>query len=106
MPLAIETISVGCLDASLVHPRELFRAAVQIGAAAVIAAHNHPSGQSKPSGDDIGLTGRLGRAGSILGIDLLDHLVMGRGQWTSIRSAGMWPDTSYNSPMLEGPEEG
>ncbi len=88
--LAVETVSVGCLDASLVHPRELFRGAVALGAAAVIAAHNHPSGCARPSGDDLGLTGRLASCGRLLGIELLDHIVVGRGEFVSIREHG-WP---------------
>lgn len=88
--VAVETVAIGCLDASLVHPRELFRAAVVSGAAAVIAAHNHPSGCARPSPDDIGLTGRLARCGRLLGIELLDHIIVGRGEFTSLREHG-WP---------------
>lgn len=94
-PLAIETISIGCLDASLVHPRELFRAAVQVGAAAVILAHNHPSGMSRPSGDDIRLTDRLVRAGTVLGINVIDHLVIGHEEWTSLGEEGLMPNKAY-----------
>lgn len=94
--LAVETVSVGCLDASLVHPRELFRGAVALGAAAVIAAHNHPSGCARPSGDDIGLTGRLARCGRLLGIELLDHIVVGRGEFTSLREHG-WPGPDWHA---------
>lgn len=94
--LAVETVSVGCLDASLVHPRELFRSAVALGAAAVIAAHNHPSGCARPSGDDVGLTGRLARCGRLLGIELLDHIVVGRGEFTSLREHG-WPGPEGNA---------
>ena len=94
--LAVETVSVGCLDASLVHPRELFRGAVALGAAAVIAAHNHPSGCARPSGDDVGLTGRLARCGRLLGIELLDHIVVGRGEFTSLREHG-WPGPDWHA---------
>jgi DNA repair protein RadC len=88
--VAMETVSVGSLNASLVHPREVFRSAVTMGAAAVIVAHNHPSGCSRPSGDDLDLTARLDRCGDLLGIALLDHLVVGADAVTSIREHG-WP---------------
>jgi len=90
---ALETVSVGSLNASLVHPREVFRAAVAMGAAAVIVAHNHPSGCARPSGDDLELTARLDRCGELLGIALLDHLVAGGDEVTSIREYG-WPRTA------------
>jgi len=96
--VAIDTVSIGSLNASLVHPREVFRAAVAMGAAAVIVAHNHPSGCSHPSGDDLDLTGRLDRCGELLGIALLDHLVVGAGEVTSIREHG-WPHTA---PVTNG----
>ena len=102
--LSIETVAIGCLDASLVHPRELFRGAVALGAAAVIAAHNHPSGCATPSPDDLGLTGRLARCGRLLGIELLDHIVVGRGEYTSIREHG-WPGPNGgHGDALLGPE--
>jgi DNA repair protein RadC len=91
--LAVETVSVGTLNASLVHPREVFRPAVALQAAAVVVAHNHPSGCARPSGDDLELTRRLARSGRLLGIELLDHLVVGDGDVVSIREYG-WPDAS------------
>jgi DNA repair protein RadC len=87
---AVETVAIGCLDASLVHPREVYRTAVALGAAAVVAAHNHPSGCARPSLEDIGLTRRLARCGRLIGIELLDHLVIGHGEYTSLREHG-WP---------------
>jgi DNA repair protein RadC len=98
--LALRTVSVGTLDASLVHPREVFRPAVNLQAAAVVLAHNHPSGCSRPSGDDLELTRRLIRCGRLLGIELLDHLVVGDSEVTSIREAG-WP-AGAGSPHHEG----
>lgn len=83
-------ISVGTLNASLVHPREVFRAAVADGAAAIIVAHNHPSGNPKPSGDDLDLTKRLDKCGDLLGIALLDHLILTETEQTSLREYG-WP---------------
>ncbi len=86
----VETVSVGCLDASIVHPREVFKTAVARGAAAVIVAHNHPSGCAEPSRDDLALTARLSDCGRLLGIELLDHIIVGRGEFTSVREHG-WP---------------
>jgi DNA repair protein RadC len=89
--VAVETVSIGSLNASLVHPRELFKPAVAMSAAAVIVAHNHPSGDPSPSGDDLELTARLDRCGDLLGIALLDHLVAGHEEIISIREYG-WPE--------------
>lgn len=80
-----ETISVGSLNASIVHPREVFRPALLHAAAGVIIAHNHPSGDSNPSEEDIAITRRLHEAGKILGIDLLDHVVVAKDGYTSLR---------------------
>lgn len=87
---AVETVSIGCLDASLVHPREVFRAAIRRGTAALIAAHNHPSGCAEPSRDDRELTRRLAECGRLLGIELLDHIIVGDDEHTSLRESG-WP---------------
>ena len=89
--LAAETVSVGSLNASLVHPREVFKPAVAMSAAAVIVAHNHPSGDPRPSRDDLDLSARLDRCGDLLGIALLDHLVAGDEEIISIREYG-WPE--------------
>ncbi len=71
-------ISRGILDASLVHPREVFREAVRSSAAAMILLHNHPSGDTTPSGEDIRITRQLVEAGKVMGIDVLDHVILGR----------------------------
>ncbi len=71
-----ETISVGTLNASLVHPREVFEPAARIFAAQIILAHNHPSGDSEPSEDDLDLTKRMVEAGKILGIEVIDHVII------------------------------
>ena len=76
-PIRIVRVTRGTLDASLVHPREVFRPAIADCASAVILAHNHPSGDSTPSREDIEVTKRLIDAGKILGIRVLDHLVIG-----------------------------
>ncbi len=88
--LRVIEVSVGSLNASIVHPRELFKEAVRASAASVIVAHNHPSGDPTPSGADTQLTRRLGRAGDVLGIELLDHVVIGEGgAWASLRELGL-----------------
>jgi DNA repair protein RadC len=77
--LGIDTISIGTLNASLVHPRELFEIAIRRHAAAVIIAHNHPSGDPDPSDEDIRVTSKLMEAGKLLGIQVLDHIIVGEG---------------------------
>lgn len=84
-----ETLSVGTLDASLAHPREIFRAATLASAAAVVVFHNHPSGDPRPSLDDQDLTRRLVAAGAVMGIDVMDHIVLGDACWFSFREASM-----------------
>jgi len=81
-------ISVGCLTSSLVHPREVFQEAVLARAAAIVLFHNHPSGDPEPSADDLALTRRLAAAGSLMGIEVLDHLVLGAGRYVSLRQRG------------------
>ena len=81
-------ISVGTLDASLVHPREVFRPAIKDSAASVILVHNHPSGDPTPSREDRMVTSRLEEAGKTLGIDVLDHIVLGSEGGLSIRETG------------------
>lgn len=80
-------ISRGTLDASLVHPREVFRAAADHAAAAVVLFHNHPSGDPAPSVDDVHLTRRLVEAGELMGIAVLDHVVLGDACWHSLRES-------------------
>lgn len=78
-------VSVGSLNASIVHPRELFREAIAVSAASVVVAHGHPSGDPTPSGADIQLTRRLVKAGDVLGIEVLDHVVVGGDEHASLR---------------------
>lgn len=75
--LCIETISIGSLNASIVHPRETFKAALLSSAAALVLVHNHPSGDPAPSREDLEITQRLKEAGNILGIRILDHVIIG-----------------------------
>lgn len=88
--LATEVVSQGTLTQSLAHPREIFRTAIKLGAAAVVVGHNHPSGDPSPSPDDHALTRRLREAAEILGIPLVDHLIVGDDAFHSYAESG-WP---------------
>ena len=81
-------LSVGTLDASIVHPREIFRAAVAGGAAAIVLFHNHPSGDPEPSREDTRLTERLIAAGVLMGIPVIDHVILGDARYFSYREKG------------------
>ena len=81
-------LSVGTLDSSLVHPRDVFRAASECWAAAVVLFHNHPSGDPTPSADDVALTRRLVDAGVLMAIEVLDHLVLADSKYFSFKEAG------------------
>ncbi|MFI5359853.1 MAG: DNA repair protein RadC [Halanaerobiales bacterium] len=87
--IAIPLISKGGLSSSIVHPREVFKEAIKRSAAAMILVHNHPSGIPEPSREDINITKRLLAAGEILGIDVLDHVIIGDGIYYSMREEGM-----------------
>jgi len=80
-------LSVGSLDTSIAHPREIYREAALASAASVVVFHNHPSGDPQPSLEDVLLTKRLKDAGDVMGIDLVDHIVLGEGRWFSFRDA-------------------
>ncbi len=80
-----ETISMGTLNANLVHPREVFEPALKYSAAQIIAAHNHPSGDPKPSEDDLDLTKRLTEAGKMMGIDVMDHVIVSKNSYFSFK---------------------
>lgn len=83
--IKIETISTGILDASLVHPREVFYAAIQNMAAGIILCHNHPSGNIIPSAQDIEITKTIVEAGKIMNIDVIDHIIIGEGKFLSLK---------------------
>ncbi len=87
--LGIETVSVGSLNASLVHPREVFKKAIQRSAAAMILIHNHPSGDPTPSTEDMEITKRLCDAGRLMGIEILDHIIIGDHVFSSFREKGL-----------------
>lgn len=90
--IRMSPIAVGSLSATLVHPREVFKDAIAASAAAMIVAHNHPSGDPDPSEHDVQLTQRLAQAGALLGIELLDHLILGTNGTVSLRSLGLIPE--------------
>jgi DNA repair protein RadC len=86
--LSMETVSIGTLNASLVHPRETLKAAILNNAASIIIAHNHPSGDVAPSSDDIKLTAQMMKACDIVGIGILDHIIVGPERHLSMKEAG------------------
>ncbi|MBI4342684.1 MAG: DNA repair protein RadC [Candidatus Omnitrophica bacterium] len=90
--IRLAPIAVGSLSASLVHPRELFKEAIAASAAAVLVAHNHPSGDPEPSAHDLELTRRLAAAGELLGIEVVDHLIVAAQGVVSLRASGAMPE--------------
>ena len=87
-PTNISVVSVGTLNKAIVHPREVFKTAILSNAASIMAFHNHPSGETTPSQQDIQLTNRLYEVGELLGIKLLDHLIIGDRTFTSLKEKG------------------
>ncbi len=83
-----EVISIGSLNASIVHPREVFKSALMESSASVIMIHNHPSGDPSPSREDIMVTEKLVEGGKLLGIDVLDHIIIGDGRYVSLKDEG------------------
>lgn len=86
---AITNVSTGTLSASLVHPREVFKDAIRHSASSVVLAHNHPSGNPEPSEEDLRITRRLIDAGKIIGIDVLDHIIIGKNSFSSFKERGL-----------------
>ena len=84
-----EVVSEGSLTSSIVHPREVFLPAVRESAGAVVLVHNHPSGDPRPSEEDVAVTRRLVRASELLGIRVLDHVIIGDGRYASLRQEGL-----------------
>jgi len=84
-----ELVSKGILNAAIVHPREVFYAAILHNAASIIVVHNHPSGDTEPSTEDLDVTARLVKAGQIMGIEVYDHIIVGEGSYTSLRELGV-----------------
>lgn len=85
-----QTLFIGSLNQSVAHPREIFRGAVRVSAARLIAVHNHPSGNPSPSTNDLQFTRRLKECGEMMGIELLDHLIIGHDSYVSLREEGLW----------------
>jgi DNA repair protein RadC len=106
--LDVVTVSVGCLDSSLVHPREVFKECLKRNSACVILVHNHPSGDPTPSADDVAITRRLASSGLILGIEVLDHIIVGDNRYSSLKELGLMTPavvsgsraSSWHEPVL------
>lgn len=88
-PTTLQIVSIGSLSASIVHPREVFKVAISSNSASVILSHNHPSGDTSPSTEDIETTKRLVQAGEILGIKVLDHVIISTEGFYSLKESGM-----------------
>ena len=88
-PTSINVVSIGTLNSSLVHPREVFKAAILANSASIIVAHNHPSGDPTPSKEDINITVRLKEAGKIIGVDIIDHIIIGDDRYVSLKEKGV-----------------
>ena len=87
--IAYHEVSRGTIDSTLVHPRDVFKAAILSNSAALILAHNHPSGEPEPSKEDKALTTRLVNAGKLLGIEILDHIIVGQERYYSFKEGGL-----------------
>lgn len=96
--IARETVSIGTLNQAIIHPREVFKAAVHNGSAAIICVHNHPSGDSTPSAEDKEIVQRLDAAGKIIGIRVLDHIIIGDGQYFSEQD---WLNQQQRKPLKQ-----
>jgi DNA repair protein RadC len=92
-PIGLSIVSNGGLSASIVEPRQVFKLAVLSNAAALIIAHNHPSGSPDPSQEDVSLTRRLVEAGKIIGIPIIDHMIFAEDRYVSFRECDMMPST-------------
>jgi len=88
--IGIHNASMGSLNSSIVHPREIYKEAIRKSAAAIIMVHNHPSGDPTPSSEDIAATGRIKEVGKIIGIELLDHVIIGDGKFISLREKNLF----------------
>jgi DNA repair protein RadC len=88
--ISVEEISIGSLNASIVHPREVFNPALKKSSASIIMVHNHPSGDPTPSNEDAAITARIDEAGKLIGIELVDHIVIGDGKYVSMKEKGLF----------------
>jgi DNA repair protein RadC len=89
--IRIRIVATGTVDSAIVHPREVFREAAAAAAAAIVLFHNHPSGDPTPSDDDLILTTRMVSAGMVMGIDVVDHVILGERRYCSLLETGMMP---------------
>jgi len=89
MPIGVEEVSIGCLNSSIIHPRELFKSAVLASASSLILIHNHPSGDPEASREDLELTKRLVKAGELMGIKILDHVIIAGERFLSLLDRGL-----------------
>ncbi|HEX2027948.1 MAG TPA: DNA repair protein RadC, partial [Nitriliruptorales bacterium] len=94
--IATTTVSIGSIDHTFMSPREIYRDALLHRAAAIVVAHNHPSGDPEPSRDDELVTRRLGQAGELVGVEVLDHLVVGHQRWVSLSRRGLLTDLNLD----------
>jgi DNA repair protein RadC len=101
-PLALEALSTGSVDRTLVDPREVFRPALLLGARSLVLAHNHPSGDPRPSPEDRAVTRRVGELGHRLGVQLVDHLVLGSSTFCSLAEMGLLPAWTGDASALTG----
>jgi len=88
-PTAINVVSIGSLNSSIVHPREVFKPAILSNSASIMLFHNHPSGDPAPSKEDISITERIKESGRILGIELIDHIIIGNDSYCSLKEKGI-----------------
>jgi len=89
-PISLNVISIGCLNSSLIHPREIFKTAILSNSAGIILFHNHPSCDPEPSQEDINISTRIKKAGKIMGIELLDHIIIGSDDsYCSLKEKGL-----------------
>lgn len=89
-PVSINVVSIGSLNSSIVHPREVFKVAILSNSYSIILFHNHPSGDTTPSKEDVNITTRIKEAGKLIGIDLVDHIIIGSGNnYTSLKERGL-----------------
>ena len=87
--ISVKDVSIGSLNSSIVHPREVFCEAIKRSSASIIISHNHPSGDATPSSEDISLTQRIRECGKLLGVELLDHIIIGNGYYVSLKEKGI-----------------
>lgn len=104
-PISITIVSVGIVNRTIVHPREVFIRAIRDVASAIIVCHNHPSGELYPSQDDLNLTARLMEAGEVLGIPILDHLIIGKPGFLSLRGMGYLTELKTNGEAEAVPDK-